>query len=70
VIVFYHLLIAVGGVVALVGVWIAVQNLVRRESPELPETADVMACGMCGPNGECYCGLREAEGAAVSRDRG
>lgn len=57
----YHVLMAVVGVVVLAGAWVAVQSLVRRGSPELAEDADVLTCHVCGADGTCHCGLRNAE---------
>jgi hypothetical protein len=51
---FYHLAIAVAGVVGLMGVWIGVQALIRRESPNMPADADVLACRSCGAHDGCH----------------
>ena len=42
-----HLLIAVAVIVSLAVVWSVVQALVRRQSPELANDADVLACKSC-----------------------
>jgi hypothetical protein len=57
---FYHLLIAVIGIVSLVCIWVAIQALVRRQSPELRDESDVLACSICGSDGTCFCGLKNA----------
>lgn len=54
----YHLLIAVAGVVGLMFVWLAVQSLVRRRSPEFAGAADadVLACRTCSCRTPDACG--------------
>ncbi len=54
-----QLLIAVGLTIGLVAVWVAVQALVRRNSPEFAGGADVLACRMCAADGSCSCGLKK-----------
>jgi len=56
----YNTMIAIGGVVVLFGGWVAVQALVRRNSSDLGDEKDVLACNMCGADGSCHCGLRGA----------
>ncbi len=51
---FYHLLIAVIGVVGLIGIWVGVQTLVRRGSPEMGHDTDVLACRSCGTHDGCH----------------
>jgi len=57
---FYHLLIAVGGVVGLVLVWAGVQAIVRRESPEAGDS-DVLACRSCDPDRRAHCSMHEPD---------
>jgi hypothetical protein len=61
----YHLLIAVVGVVGLVLVWVAVQAIVRRQSPELARHCDVLECKMCGTGGGCLSGPEEYQSCAA-----
>ncbi len=51
---FYHLLVAVAGVVGLIGLWVVVQALVRHESPEMAHDTDVLACRSCGTADGCH----------------
>ncbi|MDH3215136.1 MAG: hypothetical protein OEN01_02450 [Candidatus Krumholzibacteria bacterium] len=67
---FYHLLIAVVGIVVLGVVWLGVQALLRRHSPELAAGSDVLACKMCGPAGSCHCGLRTLQGRRFVQNTG
>jgi len=53
-----HLLIAVGGMVILVGVWSLVLTLARRYLPERTQDGDALSCGSCVTFGGCSCGLR------------
>lgn len=55
----YHLAIAVVGVVALCVGWIGVQAL-ERVVKRLPRGSDVLACWMCEGRGGCNCALRGA----------
>ena len=57
-IVLYDVLLAVGGVVALFGGWLAVQAVVRRYDADLGDDDDVLECHMCGLDGSCHCGLK------------
>ncbi len=50
------LLIAIGGMIVLIGIWIVTQIVVRSQSPEPPEDGDVLACGACNDSGICGCG--------------
>ncbi len=54
---FYHLLVAVVAIAALAAGWVAVQALVRRQSPDLLSGSDVLQCRMCGAGGTCHCGF-------------
>jgi hypothetical protein len=66
----YHVLMAVAGVIALFGAWLAVQALVRRHDPGMGGEPDVLACRMCGADGSCHCGLKGlAVGGAKARMR-
>ncbi|UCG52223.1 MAG: hypothetical protein JSW58_01315 [Candidatus Latescibacterota bacterium] len=49
----YHLLVAVIGVVGLVGVWLGVQALARRGGPEFGPESDVLACKTCHTPDAC-----------------
>ena len=64
----YNMMLAVGGVVLLFGLWVTVQTFIRRHSPELDETDDVLACRMCQAGGSCHCGLRALRSAAGQRE--
>jgi hypothetical protein len=60
VIVFYHLLVAVVGIVGLTGIWVGVQALARKQSPERYERDDVLACSTCDASCKCQCGMGHA----------
>jgi hypothetical protein len=64
--VFYHLLVAVVAIAALAGGWVAVQALVRRQSPDMPRGSDVLQCRMCGAGGMCHCSFNPEQAAAVA----
>jgi hypothetical protein len=49
----YHMLVAVIGVVGLMGIWLGVQALVRREGPEFGPESDVLACKSCHTPDAC-----------------
>lgn len=51
--VIYHLLIACSSVAVMAALWVGVQALVRRGSPELGEDEDVLACRTCAAGGSC-----------------
>jgi len=53
-----NMLVGAAAVAGLFGLWILVQGLQRRYTPEYSEDADVLRCRMCDPNGNCGCGLR------------
>ncbi len=50
-------LIAIGGMIVLLGIWAVTQILVRSQSPEPPEDGDVLAGGVCNDSGSCQCGI-------------
>lgn len=54
-----NLLVAVAGVIALSGIWVAVQHLARKTLPGIPKGGDVLACKTCEPGTACRCGLRD-----------
>ncbi len=49
----YHMLIAGAGVVGLMLLWVAVQAVVRRQSPGMTGDEDVLACRSCGTPDAC-----------------
>jgi hypothetical protein len=53
----YHLIIAIVGVVALSVGWMGVQAL-ERAVKRMPRGSDVLACWMCEGRGGCHCALR------------
>lgn len=55
---FYHLLVAVVVIVALIGGWMAVQALARRQSPDPCDEPDVLACKTCAPERAGHCSMR------------
>lgn len=55
---FYHLLIASAGIVALSIAWIAVQALARRQSPEACDGPEVRLCNSCASERAERCGIR------------
>lgn len=57
----YHLLIAVGVIITLAGVWTVVQQLARRQSPELCDGSDVLACKSCTAERARHCGMKPGE---------
>ncbi|MFQ5510988.1 MAG: hypothetical protein ACE5EO_03995 [Candidatus Krumholzibacteriia bacterium] len=61
----HQILIAVISIGALAVGWVAVQALVRRQSPRTDGDGDVLACGTCGAGGMCRCGLGRGEHDAV-----
>lgn len=65
----YHILVAVVGIVLLSVLWIGVQALVRKQSPGLPEDADVLACTLCDPDGTCHCGIKRSHNRLTSKER-
>lgn len=50
-------LIAIGGMIVLIGIWAVTQILVRSQSPEPPQDGDVLAGGVCNDSDVCRCGL-------------
>ena len=67
-----QLLVAVGLTIGLVTVWVAVQALVRRNSPEFASGADGLACRVCAADGNCSCGLKKyiSEGGKTVETQG
>ena len=51
----YHVLIAVTAIIVLAVFWYAVQALVRRQTPDLPAGADVLACKSCSHERAKFC---------------
>ncbi len=51
------LLIAIGGMIVLIGIWVVTQIVVRRQLPDSPEDGDVFASGACNDSGICRCGM-------------
>jgi hypothetical protein len=57
----HNLVIAIGGTVGLMVVWIAIQGLKRRSDPAFHAGDDVLACGDCARGSCSGCGgFREA----------
>jgi len=57
----YHLLVAVGAIAALAGIWTVVQGFARRQSPELCDGSDVLACKSCASERARHCGMKPGE---------
>jgi hypothetical protein len=54
----YSFGIGIGGMVLIAVVWFAVQQFVRRNSPQIPEDCDLLegmahGCGNCSESGTC-----------------
>jgi len=60
------LLIAIGGLIVLVGIWVLTQRLARRQLPDLPVDGDVLAGGACNDAGTCRCGAMSNSPAGQS----
>jgi hypothetical protein len=53
-----HLISAVGGIVGLMLVWLAIQTLKHRSDPD---GDDVLSCGTCGAHSCAGCALDHAD---------
>jgi hypothetical protein len=61
----YHLLITSLILLGLIGLWLLVQAMTRRQrsgtEAQPPLDPDVLACSVCANGGPCMCGLRAPE---------
>jgi hypothetical protein len=68
----YHLLITSAILLGLIGLWVLVQAMIRRQrstsEPQAPLDPDVLACSICANGGPCMCGLRPVEHGEDTRD--
>lgn len=62
----YHLAIACVGIAALAGMWVAVQALARRHSPDDASDPDVLSCRACGAADACGHRASEPDAAAIA----
>jgi hypothetical protein len=56
----YHLLIAGSGIVLLMGLWIGVQRLARRDGGDC-DGPEHHSCGCCQPDRAANCSMRGIE---------
>jgi hypothetical protein len=56
--VWYHLLIAAGGVVGLLAIWLGVQSLARRHAGDECEGPERTRCDACPSERAGSCGMR------------